>query len=271
VRSPEEIEAQRAEIRERAEGLGKTSLYDVLGVDHTAPAGVVQSAFFQLAKRWHPDRIGPELADVRDLAAKVFARMSEANQVLTNDERRREYDRLVKEGGGTQDEHDEVRRVLKAAEDFQAASTAMKRNSFDDARALAKAASEADPEQAEYRALYADLLSMQPERAQLGNFADVIRMVNEAKKLQPDNQNVRIHRARVLTRAGDFEGAYREYRGVVEKNANHVEAAREVRLFQMRKSKSTTDPKRPTGPTSGKGSMVPPPKDAGLLGKLFKR
>jgi curved DNA-binding protein CbpA len=240
----EATEALRREIRARADVIGDQNYYEILGVPRDAPAPTIQGAFFQLAKTWHPDRLPPELADVRDLAVRIFARMSEANQVLTNEEQRKEYERLMDGGGASSDEQEEVQRVLRAATAFQKAEVLARRGNLEEAERQARIAAENDPEQAEYTALYADLLSQKPERAQSGQFADVLRMVNDAKKRQPDNLKVRLYRARVLKRSGDVDTAYREFRGIVELDAHNVEAAREVRLHEMRRGKSGTDPKK---------------------------
>jgi curved DNA-binding protein CbpA len=248
--------------------------YEILGVDPKAPTPVIQTAFFQLAKRWHPDRLSPELGDLRDVAIRIFARMTEAHQVLSNDEHRRDYERLMREGGATDDEQAEVQRVLRAAAAFQKAEVTVRRGNLDEAEVHAQAAVENDPEQAEYVALYADILSQKPDRVRSGMFADVLKMVNDAKKKQPDNQRVLLYRARVLKRSGDLDGAYREFRSIVERDAHNVEAAREVRLHQMRKGKNTTDPRRKDGPPAPKGKTQEKSasKDIGaMFGKLFKR
>jgi hypothetical protein len=110
-------------------------------------------------------------------------------------------------------------------------------------------------------------------------------MVNEARKRQQDNLKVRLYRARVLGRSGDLEGAYREFRKIVEHDANNVEAAREVRLFEMRHGKKTTDPRRSVSPgdprrsqakQSDKGAKADNKgalnQDIGqIFGKFFKR
>ncbi|MEI9952133.1 MAG: DnaJ domain-containing protein [Pseudomonadota bacterium] len=68
VESPE-LAAFKAEIRDRA-ARGSADYYELLGVAADAIPSVIQAAFFQLAKKWHPDRLGPDLAEVRDLATK---------------------------------------------------------------------------------------------------------------------------------------------------------------------------------------------------------
>jgi curved DNA-binding protein CbpA len=281
-----EVEAMRREIRERAERVGSQNYYQILGVAQDAPTGMIQSAFFQLAKQWHPDRLGPEVNDLRDLAMRVFARMSEAHQVLTNDEQRKEYERLMREGGAAPDKQEMVQRVLRAATAFQKAEVLARRGNLAEAEKYAQIAVENDAEQAEYAALYADLLSQKPERSQGGGYEDVLKMVNDARRTQPDNLKVRLYRARVLKRSGDMDAAHREFRSIVEQDAHNVEAAREVRLHEMRRGSRSTDPKKSTdGKTTGakntgakntgakntgKGGKNPPP-DQGLFGKLFKR
>jgi curved DNA-binding protein CbpA len=277
---PPDVEAFRQDIRKRAETVGSQNYYQILGVDRTAPSQVIQTAFFQLAKRWHPDRIGPELADLRELAVRVFSRMSEAHQVLTNDEQRQEYERLMREGGAAPDEQDMVQRVLRAATAFQKAEVMARRGNLEEAEKLAQLAVENDPDQAEYAAFHADVLSQKPERTESGHYQDLVKKVNDARKREPENQKVRLYRARVLKRSGDLAAAHKEFRALVEKDANNVEAAREVRLFEMRRGKGTDPKKTPQGAArqtspkaggkdkkEGLGNM-----DVGeLFGKFFKR
>lgn len=263
-----ELEQQgfRAEIQVLSERLDSMDYFELLGVERDASGPIVQAAFFQLAKRWHPDRMSADLSDLKDAAGRVFARMSEAHQVLSNDEKRREYVRRMNE---THDPNEQelVQRVLRAATAFQKAEVLLRRGSLDEAEAQSQIAFENDPEQAEYAAFYADIVSQKRERTQQGQYADLVKMVNAARKREPQNLKVRIHRARVLRRSGDADGALREFRAVVEQDPSNVEAAREVRLFEMRRGKKGEEPKRVSAPDASSGG-----KDIGqLIGKWFKR
>ena len=159
----------------------------------------------------------------------------------------------------------------------------MRRGNMEEAEKNAALAVEGDPEQAEYVALYADLISQKPERTKDGNFADLVKMVNSAKEREPANLRVRLYRARVLKRSGDAVGAHREFERIVEQDAHNVEAAREVRLHEMLQGQERTDPEddavakpRATGRAPGKtkpgakGKVWKVPRP-GLFGKLFKR
>ena len=73
----------------------------MLGVSREATKAEIQGAFFALAKVWHPDRLPPALAEVRDSCSTVFAHLSEAHQTLTDTDRRQKYVHLMQQGGAT--------------------------------------------------------------------------------------------------------------------------------------------------------------------------
>jgi curved DNA-binding protein CbpA len=272
VESPEQA-AFRAEIRERA-ARGGESYYDLLGVAPDAVPSVIQGAFFQLAKKWHPDRLGPDLADVKDLATKVFARMSEAHQILSDPARRKEYDDVRKDGGGSAEEQEQVQRVIRAATAFQKAEVLMKRNNLPAALEEAKKALELDPSQADYIALLAWL-----EASQLNpNLDDIFARIEKATRMEPNNTRIRWYRGLILKRMGKNGKAVGDFRFIVENDPRHVDAQREIRLYEMRRAemrrtgqKSPSD--RPSGPP-GSSSTPPPsgkPAEGGRFGKWFKR
>ncbi|XP_020294240.1 protein tumorous imaginal discs, mitochondrial-like isoform X2 [Pseudomyrmex gracilis] len=67
--------------------LSKRNYYEVLGVSKNASAKDIKKAYFQLAKKYHPDtnRDDPD-------ASKKFQEVSEAYEVLSDDTKRKEYD-----------------------------------------------------------------------------------------------------------------------------------------------------------------------------------
>jgi curved DNA-binding protein CbpA len=62
--------------------------YDVLGIDRKANSSAIRTAFFQLARTWHPDRLPADLADLKPVVTKAFAAMGEAHQTLSDEGRR---------------------------------------------------------------------------------------------------------------------------------------------------------------------------------------
>lgn len=65
--------------------------YEVLGVPRTATADEIKQAFRRLARKHHPDLKPPS---ERAKAAETFKQINEANEVLSDPEKRRRYDAL---------------------------------------------------------------------------------------------------------------------------------------------------------------------------------
>lgn len=71
----------------------KRDYYEVLGVDRSATADQIKSAYRKLAMKYHPDR------NPNDASAKEkFTEISEAYEVLSNKEKRQRYDQFGHEG-----------------------------------------------------------------------------------------------------------------------------------------------------------------------------
>lgn len=271
-----ELAAFKAEIRDRA-ARGSADYYELLGVAPDAIPSVVQAAFFQLAKRWHPDRLGPDLADVRDLATKVFARMSEAHQVLSDPSRRKEYDALRKDGGGSAEEQEQVQRVVRAATAYQKAEVLIKRGNNAGALEEARKAVELDPSQADYIALLAWVESTQLN----ANLEELLTRIEKAQRMEPNNTRIRWYRGSLLKRLGKNGKAVGDFRFIVENDPRHVDAQREIRLYDMRKAElrrtgQKTQSERPSASPLTGNSVLPPttspkPGESNRFGKWFKR
>jgi curved DNA-binding protein CbpA len=249
------------QMKRHAEALANKNYYEILEVDPTASKPAIQSAFFQLAKTWHPDRLADELHEIHNLVTRTFARMSEAHQVLSDDEQRQDYDRVLKEGGGSAAEQEHVQNVLRAVSHFQRAEVLFKKGNFAAALTEAKAATEADPEQADYIAFHVWLLAHTPQREASGDYQDLIKTLTSVIKQHPEHESARLYRGQLLKRMGQDGQAALDFRAVAEKNPKNLEAAREVRLYRMRKGDDASSV-RPLRPGGG---------GASLLGRLFKR
>jgi curved DNA-binding protein CbpA len=259
--------------RELAERLGnaKQSYYEVLGVPDKAPNDVIVGAFFQLAKRFHPDRLGPGFDDVREQATRLFARMTEAHQVLTDPARRKEYDDLVKEGGGAAEEQEEVLRIVRAATSFQKAQVLLKRNNLGAAETEARQALADDPSQADHIALVAWIDASKPS----ANLEKVLETLNDCVRMEEMNLRVRWFRGVILKRVGQERRAIDDFRYIVDRDPRHVDAQRELRLHDMQRGASKSIPPRNPGGAMDSSRRRPSqpsaPEKGSFFGKLFKK
>jgi curved DNA-binding protein CbpA len=261
----------RREAEQRSQAL-KQSYYEVLGVPQDAAPSAIASAYFQLAKRWHPDRLGAEYADLRDTAMRIFARIGEAHAVLADADQRKQYDELVKTGEGAAEEQEQVQKVLRAATNFQKAQVMLRRNNLPGAEEAARAALADAPDEADHIALVAWLDSMKP-----GADLDArLRELNRAVKMEEGNLRARWYRGQLLKRVGRERQAIEDFRLIAEKDPRHLDAQREIRLFEMqaRTRKSTgggAGGDRRSDAGQSRHPSPPPADRSSFFGKLFKK
>jgi tetratricopeptide (TPR) repeat protein len=67
--------------------------YQLLGIKHDAGESDIKNAYFQYAKKYHPDRISsaPD-PEIKEKANFVFAEINKAYETLSNEDKKRKYD-----------------------------------------------------------------------------------------------------------------------------------------------------------------------------------
>jgi tetratricopeptide (TPR) repeat protein len=255
-----ELQHRWQEIELRDKRIDGENFFEMLGVDEKATEPQIQAAYFKLAKAWHPDRLPPELNDLRGIVSKIFTKFNEAYAVLNDAPKRFEYAKNLAQGStGSDAEMEEVQRVVDAAIEFQKAEVLLKKNDLGQAEAYAKRASAADPAQVEYRCVLAWIQAMRrgdppavPEGKTSSFYDDIIATFDDILKTDAMFERCLYYRGVLLKRTGREERAIRDFRMVVQLNPKNIDAVREVRLFQMRRDKKRKD-------------------EAGLIGKIFKK
>jgi len=208
--------------------------YETLGVPQNAPFRQIQAAFFGLSKRWHPDRVGPEAADVLAGAARVFDGISSAYRVLADPTARAAYDEALRADPSATVSVD---RALGAELAFQKAEAFLARGNLEAAEREARLALESEPQRADHVALVAWLEALKPnsdERRIGAVFAHALELSQTSVK-------VHWYRGLFLKRTGRHASALQEFRYVCERDTRHIDAAREVRIYEQRLQKSPKD------------------------------
>lgn len=202
-----------------------------LGVSRSASPQDVQAAYLDAAKSFHPDRLPPELAEMREIADRVFAAITDAHKQLTDPDRRRKLERAE---SGQEEEDAKVQRVLGASTNFAKAEHFLKRGDNAEALKYVRLALEGDPERGEYLAMLGWLESMGSDR----NVArDALGTLNKALKLEPDSDRALYYRGAILKRLGRDDDAMKDFRRAATLNPQNLEAVREIRLHGMRSAK----------------------------------
>ncbi len=245
----------RSEIEAKVAALEQMTHYEVLEIPTNASAEEIGRAFPSLARRWHPDRLSPDLRDLREAVTRMFARMTEASRVLGQGASRQDYDRLLNLADKADSEQVQIERVLRAAESFQKAEIVLKKRDLDAALKFAKQAHLGDPAQPEYSALYAWIRSRRPGVSE-EDLKECLEALQAAVQKQSDNVKIRYYLGYVLKLSGKANQALREFRFVADNDPSNLDAVRELRLHDMRRQS-----KHPEAPAEG----------AGLFSRFFKR
>jgi curved DNA-binding protein CbpA len=261
------------EIVDRAATIDRADYFMMLDLPRDATPDGVESAFFDLAKKWHPDRLPSELAPVRDACSRVFSRMSEAHSTLGDRERRTRYMRLLADGTGSPEMQETVAKVVEATTHFQKAEVCFKRTDYVQAEEWCRKAVQADPTQPDYHAMIAWLTALKPEYQSPEKTHECIQMLDRAIAMSDKCERAYFWRGALYKRLGRGARAIRDFRLAAELNPRNIDAAREVRLHQMRGGRSSS---KPPQASSTRPSPLPPKHDepakpGGLFGRLFKK
>lgn len=196
---PEAAELAR-EIRELHRSLAELDHYALLGLDREAGAAEIKRAYLKRARRLHPDTlVRAGLAELRSEAEAVFARVAEANRVLSDPASREAYDREL-DGGPTEAE---AERLVQAETLYRKAEILMRAGNFRGAGELLEAAVALWPADAAYRsALGWSLHKERPPRS-----AEARPHLEEAIRLAPDEPLHHFRLGMVLRALGEEDAS----------------------------------------------------------------
>lgn len=185
-------EAMRTEIQGMIERLPELDHYGALGLGPDASAAEVKKAYFKAAKQYHPDALARAGAsDLREEAARIFARISEAFETLSDPARKSAYD-----AGGRNEPEIDTGRLAQAEKSYRKGEILLRMGNFQAALEYLESAVELWPEEAAYHsglgwALYKQPRA-EPDRARAH--------LEQAHDLAPDDP-VALFRLGVVLRA----------------------------------------------------------------------
>ena len=208
--------------------LEKADHFEVLGMERkTATSAEAKRNFFVLAKELHPDTVSdPAQEELRQLKERLFGRINQAAQALSDDKRRKEYD---DELSGKKDSVD-VARIFAAEENFQRAEIMIKARKYQEGLTLLEKAISMNADEAEFYAWrgYAKFLLSTDRKKSFGECADDCR---KAIKMVDRCVPAHLFLGHMSKVVGELKLAQRCYHRVVELEPTHVEAQRELRLM----------------------------------------
>jgi len=167
VAAPSEIVVTRDECLMRIQTAEGTDHYAVLGLDAKATESAVRTAYYDLARRFHPDRFrSGELQDLVESMETYFSRVTEAYNTLIDAQRREEYDRHLREKASGRADSPEKDAAYLARQNFARAKVLLDKRRRQDALKFLENAVQLDDAQPAYRLELGRLLALNPRRRQ---------------------------------------------------------------------------------------------------------
>lgn len=240
----------KARIAELFSGLGAMNFYELLGADPASSTEVVQSKYEALARQVHPsNETAYGLTGLKEMLALLFERATQAYFVLSDPDRRHQYnqgqviDLTASQVSGAERE---VESKELARRYFDQAQALVARGDFHYAIEMLQTASKLD-RKAEY------LLAL--ARAEIKNPLWITRAVDSCRaalEVDPQNAEVRYLLGEIYEQQGDTERARSQYAAAARADPGHAQAASKVR--------NLVSPKAPRQE-----------EDNGLFGRIFRR
>ncbi|MHC4408481.1 MAG: DnaJ domain-containing protein, partial [Planctomycetota bacterium] len=186
--------ALRTEIASRFEKLEDLDYYQLLEVDAKANIAAIKASYLQAAKRYHPDALAKAGLDdeTRRQANNVFAKISKAHSVLSNQRQRAEYDEAQRSDEGPID----AARLANAESLYRKGEVLLRSGNFAGAIEFLRPAVELWPDESDYcSALGWALYRKLPSEPILAR-----EQLERAIELSPENATA-IHRLSIAVRS----------------------------------------------------------------------
>lgn len=164
------------DMHRKYDGLG---YYGVLGVKEYATISEIKSAYYKIAKRFHPDMHSHLQEDsLKDKLRDIFSYIYEAYATLSNPQKRKEYDKTITPKPARLTSNQDKAKAL-----FDEGKIELKRNRYEDAELLFGQATYFDGRISKYHYYYGMALMKQ------NKFKEAEKAMGRALKLEPSNAN----------------------------------------------------------------------------------
>ena len=237
-------QAARTSLFAERDRLADASHYQVLGVAPAASTADIKRGWLAAAKRFHSDAFsGLDLGSARGVVEDLFARVNEANSVLSDANRRAEYDvYLDRKAKGLSTD---VGAILRAEGVFKRGEALFKAGRWEDAEAQFREAISLNHAEAEFHAF----LGMSMFRRN-GKAEESLQHIEKALEMHPRLRSGTIFLGQILEAQGEAERAKALFRKAIDKDPDFVQAKDELKRLRN----------KPAGQAKG-----------GLLSRLLKK
>ena len=222
-------EDDSAELFRRIQSLEDQDHYQTLGLQASAKEDQIRSSYYDLARRFHPDRFqrSGDLTMAKQ-AEKLFSFVTEAYRVLTDPDERDRYDRYLRERDG--EKSSQVDNAHMARQNHRRGMELLQSGQLQKALQFLENAVNLDPKKDEYLCHLAEVQMKNPRLRQVarGNLV-------KAMQLNPSRAETHVQLGLLLEREGKTEEAAKQYEEAVSWEPTHTQA---IRLLEKLRARS---------------------------------
>ena len=207
--------------------------YQLLGLSKGATKDQIKTSYFNLVKKFHPDANPDVKKEIREKTEEIFTKVTSAYETLFDDQKRKEYD--------SRDEVEKVKSQVKTIYDAELAykqgESFLKQRNYKDAEEKFRQSVSLNPAEAAYLGAlaWARFLGAQDKEPII---AGVKKEFEKAINMNPNAAESYFYLGNVYKHIDDIKKAETNFLKAVEINPDFIEAKRELRLLQQRKSES---------------------------------
>jgi tetratricopeptide (TPR) repeat protein len=231
-----ELASRRQSIFERARAILREDHFQRLSLPRDAQSSQVEAAFTALKTLWDPELLPPALEEAKSDCGFVLSCLVEAYTALRNDRQRIEYAQSLTLAAlrPQRDQSEDDMAAIGASDPYEGAVTCFAQGDLERAERLAKRATKLSPEAAKPLALLAWIEATKPANMSPEETKKRIVMLDRALRADEKLEQAYYWRALLHKRIDSHATAMFNLRKVVELNPKHMDAVRELRVYEMR-------------------------------------
>jgi tetratricopeptide (TPR) repeat protein len=218
--------------------IGDKDYYEILGVSRDSTVEEIRDSYYQLVKHYHPD-VNPNAdQETRAKAEEIFTRITTAYETLSQGDKRSQYD-----------SHEELsalksqaKYIYEAEMTFKKGITLLIQRNYTEAEKHLREAVQMNPDEAAYLGAHGwtRFLAAEDKMSVLQEVRSCLENAIKMNDKIPENY---YYMGCVYKHTNDLRNAAKYFEKAIEIDPDYIEAKREVRLINTRRTNITNDKK----------------------------
>jgi len=220
------------------EGLEARDHYEILGVEKGSSGERIRDAYYKLVKNYHPDVNPGADHDTRVKAEEIFTRITSAYETLSQSDKREKYDSQEE----LADLKSQAKYIYEAEMAFKKGVTLLVQRDYAEAEKNIREAVRMNPDEAAYIGAHGwtKYLAAENKSSVLGESVKTLEKAISMNVKIPENH---YYLGSIYKHQNDLKNAEKCFQKAIEIEPDYIEAKRELRLINTRKSSARNEKK----------------------------